>query len=50
MDFFRQSFQKPVKISTVTDGTSKTLMIGEDIPAFNRHSAAFFRERKLVQL
>jgi prepilin-type N-terminal cleavage/methylation domain-containing protein/prepilin-type processing-associated H-X9-DG protein len=40
--FFRQSFQKPVKISTVTDGTSKTLMIGEDIPAFNHHSASFY--------
>jgi prepilin-type N-terminal cleavage/methylation domain-containing protein len=40
--FFRQSFQKPVKISTVTDGTSKTFMIGEDVPAFNRHSVAFY--------
>ena len=40
--FFRQSFQKPVKISTVTDGTSKTLMIGEDIPELNPHSVAFF--------
>ena len=34
---------KPVKISKITDGTSKTLMIGEDVVAFNiRHSAAFF--------
>jgi prepilin-type N-terminal cleavage/methylation domain-containing protein len=40
--FFRQSFQKPVKISTVTDGTSKTFMIGEDIPEYNRHSVAFY--------
>jgi hypothetical protein len=41
--FFRQSFRKPVKIAKVTDGTSKTLMIGEDVVAFNiRHSAAFF--------
>ena len=40
--FFRQSFQRPVKISTVTDGTSKTFMIGEDVPAYNRHSAAFY--------
>jgi prepilin-type N-terminal cleavage/methylation domain-containing protein len=40
--FFRQTFKKPVKIATVTDGTSKTLMIGEDIPEFNRHSAAFY--------
>jgi len=40
--FFRQSFQKPVRISTVTDGTSKTLMIGEDLPEYNHHSVAFF--------
>jgi prepilin-type processing-associated H-X9-DG protein len=41
--FFRQSFRKPVRISQVTDGTSKTLMIGEDVPEFNiQHSAAFF--------
>jgi prepilin-type processing-associated H-X9-DG protein len=40
--FYRQSFRKPVKISQVTDGTSKTLMIGEDVPEYNRHSAAFY--------
>jgi prepilin-type N-terminal cleavage/methylation domain-containing protein/prepilin-type processing-associated H-X9-DG protein len=40
--FFRQSFQRPVKISTVTDGTSKTFMIGEDIPEYNHHSVAYF--------
>ena len=40
--FFRQSYRKPVKITQVTDGTSKTLMIGEDVVAYNRHSTAFF--------
>jgi prepilin-type processing-associated H-X9-DG protein len=40
--FFRQSFQRPVKIAKVTDGTSKTLMIGEDVPEYNRHSTAFY--------
>jgi prepilin-type N-terminal cleavage/methylation domain-containing protein len=40
--FFRQTYQRPVKIATVTDGTSKTLMIGEDLPDYNRHSAAFY--------
>jgi prepilin-type N-terminal cleavage/methylation domain-containing protein len=40
--FFRQSFQRPVKIAQVTDGTSKTLMIGEDVPEYDRHSAAFY--------
>jgi prepilin-type N-terminal cleavage/methylation domain-containing protein/prepilin-type processing-associated H-X9-DG protein len=40
--FFRQSFRKPVRIAKITDGTSKTLMIGEDLPEYNYHSAAFF--------
>lgn len=40
--FFRQSHQRPVKISSVIDGTSKTLMIGEDLPDYNNHSAAFY--------
>jgi prepilin-type N-terminal cleavage/methylation domain-containing protein/prepilin-type processing-associated H-X9-DG protein len=40
--FFRQSFQRPVKISSVTDGTSKTLMIGEDVPEYNKHSTAYY--------
>jgi len=40
--FFRQSYRRPVKISKITDGTSKTLMVGEDVPEFNRHSAAFY--------
>ncbi|MGD9635431.1 MAG: DUF1559 domain-containing protein [Pirellulales bacterium] len=40
--FFRQSFQRPVKIAKVTDGTSKTLMIGEDVPEYNHHSTAFY--------
>ncbi|MFO0788138.1 MAG: DUF1559 domain-containing protein [Pirellulales bacterium] len=40
--FFRQSFQRPVTIAKVSDGTSKTLLIGEDVPAYNKHSVAFF--------
>jgi hypothetical protein len=40
--FFRQSFQRPVKIASITDGTSKTLMIGESLPDFDNHSAAFY--------
>jgi prepilin-type processing-associated H-X9-DG protein len=31
-----------VKIASVTDGTSNTLMIGEDLPDYNRHSTAFY--------
>ncbi|TWT40840.1 DUF1559 family PulG-like putative transporter [Botrimarina hoheduenensis] len=40
--FFRHTWLKPVKISNIVDGTSKTLMLGEDIPAFNHHSAAYY--------
>jgi prepilin-type N-terminal cleavage/methylation domain-containing protein/prepilin-type processing-associated H-X9-DG protein len=40
--FFRQSFQRPVKIAQVTDGTSNTFLIGEDLPEYNLHSAAYY--------
>ncbi len=40
--FFRQSFQRPVKISQVIDGTSHTFMVGEDLPDYNHHSAAYY--------
>lgn len=40
--FYKNSWLRPVKISEVTDGTSKTLMIGEDVPLLNRHSVAFY--------
>ena len=40
--FFRQSFQRPVKIASVTDGTSHTFMIGENLPDYDNHSTAFY--------
>jgi prepilin-type processing-associated H-X9-DG protein/prepilin-type N-terminal cleavage/methylation domain-containing protein len=40
--FFRTSYLTPVKISQITDGTSATFLIGEDVPAYNNHSAAFY--------
>lgn len=40
--FFRNTWFKPIKMANVTDGASKTFMIGEDVPAYNRHSAAFY--------
>ena len=40
--FFRQSFQRPVKIGSVTDGTSHTLMIGENLPDYDNHSTALY--------
>jgi prepilin-type processing-associated H-X9-DG protein len=40
--FFRQSWQVPVNMKQLTDGTSNTLMVGEDIPAYNKHSSAYY--------
>ncbi len=40
--FFRHTFRRPVTIAKITDGTSKTFMIGEDVPELNRHSTAFY--------
>jgi len=42
--FFRQSWRKPVKISSITDGTSHTFMVGEDVPSYNFHSTAFYAD------
>jgi prepilin-type N-terminal cleavage/methylation domain-containing protein/prepilin-type processing-associated H-X9-DG protein len=40
--FFRNSWLSPVKMAKITDGASKTLMIGEDVPAYNWHSTAYY--------
>ena len=40
--FYRNTWLQPVKMASITDGTSNTLMIGEDVPEFNYHSAAFY--------
>ncbi len=40
--FFRHSYRRPVTVAKVVDGTSKTLMIGEDVPDYNLHSTAFY--------
>jgi prepilin-type N-terminal cleavage/methylation domain-containing protein/prepilin-type processing-associated H-X9-DG protein len=40
--FFRQSFQRPVKIASITDGTSHTLMIGEGLADYDAHSVAYY--------
>ena len=39
---FRNSYITPVRISQVTDGTSHTFLIGEDVVAHNLHSVAFY--------
>lgn len=40
--FWRQSWQNPVNFRDILDGLSSTLMIGEDVPKWNYHSAWFF--------
>lgn len=40
--FYKHSWLRPVKLAEVIDGTSKTFMIGEDIPELNRHSVALY--------
>ena len=40
--FYRNTWARPVKLRSVKDGLSKTLMIGEDLPRHNSHSAAYY--------
>jgi prepilin-type N-terminal cleavage/methylation domain-containing protein/prepilin-type processing-associated H-X9-DG protein len=40
--FFRLSYQQPPRLADVLDGTANTFMIGEDVPAHNAHSAAYY--------
>ncbi len=40
--FFRTTYQRPLRLASITDGTSNTLMIGEDVVRHNDHSAAFY--------
>ncbi|MEX2141884.1 MAG: DUF1559 domain-containing protein [Pirellulales bacterium] len=40
--FWRHTRYRPTQLKHVLDGTSKTFMVGEDVPSENRHSAAFY--------
>jgi prepilin-type N-terminal cleavage/methylation domain-containing protein/prepilin-type processing-associated H-X9-DG protein len=40
--FFRANYVTPVKISHISDGTSNTFLIGEDLPTYNGHNVAYF--------
>jgi prepilin-type processing-associated H-X9-DG protein len=40
--FYRNSYQEPIKMRHIKDGTSNTFMVGEDVPEFNNHSALYY--------
>jgi len=40
--FFRNSSRAKITLVAITDGTSNTLMVGEDVPSENSHSAAYY--------
>lgn len=40
--FYRVTYEEPQRLAAVRDGTSNTLMLGEDVPGQNARSAAFF--------
>jgi type II secretory pathway pseudopilin PulG len=42
--FWRASYFYPIRLKSVTDGTSKTLMIGEGVVEQDYHSAAYFAD------
>ena len=40
--FYRNNYQDGLTMASITDGTSNTYLVGEDIPAENHHSAAYY--------
>ncbi|MBN9121301.1 MAG: DUF1559 domain-containing protein [Planctomycetes bacterium] len=40
--FYRNSYREKIKLTSITDGLSNTLAVGEDVPFYNVHSAVFF--------
>ena len=40
--FYRQNYQEPIELKDITDGLSKTLMVGEDVAFHNHHATAFY--------
>jgi prepilin-type N-terminal cleavage/methylation domain-containing protein/prepilin-type processing-associated H-X9-DG protein len=40
--FWRNNYFEPIKMQMITDGTTKTFMIGESVLAQDYHSAAYF--------
>jgi prepilin-type N-terminal cleavage/methylation domain-containing protein/prepilin-type processing-associated H-X9-DG protein len=39
---WRHSYLKPIAIKKVIDGLSRTFLVGEDVPAENQHSTAYY--------
>ena len=37
--FYRMDFQRPLRLTQISDGTSNTFMIGEDVPALDIYSS-----------
>lgn len=40
--FWRNVYREPLSFKNITDGTSSTFMLGEDLPRHNHHSVAFY--------
>jgi prepilin-type N-terminal cleavage/methylation domain-containing protein/prepilin-type processing-associated H-X9-DG protein len=40
--FYRNSYQDRLRMASITDGTSQTFLIGEDVVDENNHSAAYY--------
>jgi prepilin-type N-terminal cleavage/methylation domain-containing protein len=40
--FWCSTYLKPIKFAAITDGTNHTMVIGEDMPSQNNHSAAYY--------
>lgn len=40
--FYRNNYREPLRMAEVTDGTSNTFLVGEDVMAHNNHSTAYY--------
>ncbi len=40
--FYRNNYQEPIELKDVTDGLSRTWMVGEEVPEHNWNTAAYF--------
>jgi prepilin-type N-terminal cleavage/methylation domain-containing protein len=40
--FYRNNYREPIDMAQLRDGASNTFMIGEDVPEYNNHCAAYY--------